>query len=487
MTTKQLFSVKIDTLNQLIRKSLARRHSSRKPYFWTEERMSNLLYQLQLIRLRVERMGVKFLGHGTRRRVMVTACWNFPIYSQTFVYQEITQLIRKGYNVRFLYHKLDSQEHLPQQFSSLWHARRKVIFHISVCNRSLAYFQKKMPEKVETLIGLLCQASGMAPDTLRSNQHFLQSLSFARMVEAFKPDYLHSYFFYEGTLFAFVASYLLNIPRGVSCYADHLLKDYDLKVVPLHLEQCKLVIATSERIKQELVGVVRQTDTDHIIVKPNAINVAQFPTVSRREPENGQPYKIICVSRIEPKKGLLYLVEAVRTLRDRNFNVELHIIGGVDASTSSETYARELEIRIAELKLGEVIHLEGRKSESDIKRLLAISHMFVAPFVEAENGDKDGIPTSLLEAMATGIPVIATDAGSILEVIDDGHDGVIVAQKDSNAITIAIADLINDHKRHELLGKNAARKIRAEFDVTVCESIFHNRLLKILDSEQKVS
>ena len=75
--------------------------------------------------------------------------------------------------------------------------------------------------------------------------------TFARQVESFDAHYLHSYFFYEGALLSFVASYLLDIPRGVSCYADHLLEDYPVKVVRLHIEQSQIVIATSARIKTD--------------------------------------------------------------------------------------------------------------------------------------------------------------------------------------------------------------------------------------------
>jgi glycosyltransferase involved in cell wall biosynthesis len=326
----------------------------------------------------------------------------------------------------------------------------------------------------------------MSSADLRSHYHFLQAFAFTRMVEAYQPDFLHSYFFYEGTLFTFIASFLLNIPRGVSCYADHVLNDYALKVVPLHLKQCSLIIATSQRIKQELLDIVPHADPELILVKPNAVNAAQFPTVTFQEPMNGQPYRLVSVSRIEPKKGLIYLVEAVRLLLDRNLNVELHLIGGVDDSESSKNYAQALAIRIQELKLGGSVHLEGRKFESDIKRFFKISHLFVAPFIETEYGDKDGIPTSLLEAMASGLPVVATDAGSILEVLENGRDGVLVPQRNSQALAFAVADLINDFERRVWLGKNAARKVRARFDVTVCEHIFQDQLTKVAASQRPV-
>ncbi len=482
--TKTTYSGSIGNYKRLLRKVLVQIPNIRMLRDWYKEFVINFLYQFQLIRLRLDRMKAKIIGGRARRRVVATACWNFPIYSQTFVYQELTQLIKNGFDVRFLYSKLTSRDQIPLQFTPLWRARRKLILHPSVCKRDFDYFTRRMPEKIDMLVKVLCQASGMSPQDIRNHYHFLQAFTFTRMVEAYKPDYLHSYFFYEGSLFTLVASFLLDIPRGVSCYADHLLKDYDLKVVPLHLEQCSLIIATSERIKNELISISSKVNQNSIIVKPNAINVKNFPPSRCKDPEPEQPFRLICVCRIEPKKGLLYLVETVRLLLDQNFNVELHHIGGIDNDAVSKAYACDVENRVKELRLDSKIHLEGRKTESDIKGLLAISHVFVAPFVETESGDKDGIPTSLLEAMSTGIPVVATNAGSVPEVIEDGHDGILVPQRDPNALAIAIADLINDSKQRERLGNNAAQKVRLKYDVSVCEHIFHDRLSKLLVSKR---
>src|SRR5207253_8818596 len=200
----------------------------------------------------------------------------------------LTQLLQNGFNVCFLYSQRNPRAYLPSQFARLWHARRKLLLHPSACQRDYAYFMKRMPEKIDRLVDMLCQASGMSAQELRSHHHFLQAFSFTRMVEAYQPDYLHSYFFYEGTLFTLFASYLLDIPRGVSCYADHMLKDYILKVVPLHLATSHIVIATSHRIKQELLDFAPEVDPARIIVKHNPVNVAQFPTVRLANPEQEQ-------------------------------------------------------------------------------------------------------------------------------------------------------------------------------------------------------
>ena len=409
-------------------------------------------------------------------RIVSTACWDFPIYSQTFVYQEQTQLIRQGFGVRFLYSKQNAKRNLPAQFSPLWRSRRRAVLHWRVAQRDYAYYHGKMPERVDALIAMLANASGLAPGDVLENYHVRQAFAFTRMVEAARPDYLHSYFFYEGSLFALCASYLLGIPRGVSCYADHMLNDYAFKLVPLHLEQCAIVIATSARIKRELQRIAPNADPSRILVKPNAINAAAFPVTPRAEPSKGEPFRLVSLSRLEPKKGIHYLMDAVGILRTRGLNVELHVLGAADDSAASRDYARRLETQVDELGLRGVVHLEGRQTETEIKRFFARAHVYIAPFVETEHGDKDGIPTSLLEGMATGLPVVVTDAGSMAEVVEHDRDGLMVPQRDPTSLANALDRLFQDPRERERLGRAGANRVRTEFDVSVCEGAFHERL-----------
>ena len=104
---------------------------------------------------------------------------------------------------------------------------------------------------------------------------------------------------------ALVAGYLLDIPRGVSCYADHLLKDYELKVVPLHMELCSIIIATFDVIKRELLEIAPRTDPSRILVKPNGIDTDCFPVIQRIEPVEGVPFRLVSVCRASNRKKVL--------------------------------------------------------------------------------------------------------------------------------------------------------------------------------------
>jgi colanic acid/amylovoran biosynthesis glycosyltransferase len=438
--------------------------------------LSRFLFALQVLRLRLE--SLLFPG----RRVLATACWAFPIYSQTFVYQELTQLIKAGYRVRFLYGHLDRTTPLAAQFRPLWRARRRLILHPAVCEASLQFFARHFPERFERLIATLCRESAMTREEILGHYHVRQGFAFARLALAYRPDYVHSYFFYEGTLFAMMAAELLDIPRGVSCYADHMLEDYPLKLVPFHLRRCSTLVATSRRIQAELLGLAPGMPPDTIVVKPNAINAAHFPVVKRTDPSDGQPFRLVSVCRIEPKKGLIELVEAVGLLRGRGLLVEAHLIGGVDDSESSRAYDAALRERIAALNLADHIVLAGRRSEAEINECFRASHVFVAPFVETVTGDKDGVPTSLLEGMSSALPVVATDAGSITEVITHEEDGLIVPQKDPRALADAVARLLRDPELRAVLGARAASRVRETFNVSTCEKALHAHLASLLAS-----
>jgi glycosyltransferase involved in cell wall biosynthesis len=452
----------------------------RAPIGITHRLLTAFAQRMSVARLAAERL------LSRRPRVISTACDVFPIYSQTFVYQELTALERQGFDLRFVYSKLDKRDYLQSPFARLWDIKRRLFLNSRLHQRDFTHYRRRMPDRVDRLLELLSESSGLSREALMAHGNVQQAFSFTRMVEAYRPAYLHSYFFYDRSLMALVAGYLLDIPRGISCYADHLLQDYELKVVPLHLELCQLVIATSERIKLELLQLAPRADPSKILVKPNGIDTERFPVMERSDPAAGAPFRLIALCRIEPKKGLLDLVDAVSVLRKRGLNLEAHIVGTADEwSQASRDYKAKLDQRIGQLDLWGKVHLEGRHNLDGILRFLRLADVFVAPFVETETGDKDGIPTALLEGMSTGLPVVATSAGSIPEVIDDGQNGILTAQHDHLALADAIQGLLLDQQRRHDLGHRGADTVRSRYDVRSCEQAFHERVRTLISEHSR--
>ena len=448
------------------------------------ECLLSIAHSVHLSRLRWEALLSRRAPGVPKSRVMTTACFSFPIYSQTFVYREIAELARNDFEVRLVYSELASKETPTGAALTIWPLRRKLILSDGIAARDMRHYKQRMPGRVAELVQLIAESSGLTPTQIEEHRHFQQAFSFTRAAECWKAEYLHSYFFYERTLFALVASHLLGIPRGVSCYADHVLNDYALKLVPVHMRTCAVAVATSVRIKGELETIAR-LPLPHAIVKPNAIDVRQF-TGNRRVPMSpDRPVRIVTVCRIHPKKGLTYLVDAVWRLRDSGLQVVAQIIGEPDSDPASERCFRELQEQIADHRLQTVVLLEGRKNTGEVRDYLSGADIFVSPFIELPNGDKDGIPTALLEAMAAGCPIVTTDAGSMLEVVDHECEGLIVPQRDAEALSKAVLRLVRDRDLSDRLSRHAVARAERQFDSNNAEEIFHAQVRAVLLSRRE--
>ncbi len=442
---------------------------------WLQALVLRTAHELALARLRLEALLAFGRGDQPAPRVVVTACWSFPIYSQTFVQREVMALARAGFAVRFMYARLGRKNELDHACQPLWALKRRVFLHAHTGAADLARFRRCQPAVVEQLIADIAAASGLSRQQVEAHEHFLHACSFARAAKAWRADYLHSYFFYEQSLFALVTARLLDIPRGISCYADHMLDDYALKLVPLHLRSASIMLATSRRIKVELEAI-HGSPLASIVIKVNAVDATSFSVARQRRRQAADGLSLLCVSRIDAKKGIEYLIDSVYQLRLGGFAVEARIVGAADANPAASEYERGLRALVRQLGLTSCVHFIGQCDSRAIAAELARTDVFVAPYVDLPNGDKDGIPTALLEAMAAGCAIVATNAGSISEIIDDGIEGVLVPQRDSGAVAAAVLGLANDRQRAEDLGSRAAERARREFDVAACEHVFHARV-----------
>lgn len=412
------------------------------------------------------------------RRAVVAACWNFPISSQTFVYQEVQGLEWAGFDYRFFCCEAGAREGLPAAFQGVWEKHVVLKSDWEINRDDLAHFVATCPERVDSLLARLGAATGLSREEVLQQSIVMTGFTFARHVQLFGADYLHTYFFYDQSFMGLMAGWLLGIPRGITAYADHMLNDYQFKLVALQIELADVVVATSARIKTELSSLSGGRFDDKIIVKPNGVNTERFPYVpaATRLAEQRQP-ELVSVSRIEPKKGLIHLVDAISLLEQRGVHVRLNLVGGVDQHTpSSAECHRELVARIAELGLGERVILHGPKQQAEFIPIMARSHAFVAPYVEVSSGDKDGIPTAVLEAMSCGLPIVATDAGSITEAVAHDVEALVVPQRDAAALADAIAAILTDRARYVRMSDAARRRATSEFDAHVTERTLHDRI-----------
>ena len=195
-----------------------------------------------------------------------------------------------------------------------------------------------------------------------------------------------------------------------------------------------------------------------IQVLHSGLDCQQFRFKERRGPALGEPVQIISVGRFVEKKGLRYGIQAMALLRKQGLDARYVVIGDGELRT-------DLEKLIDTLQLGDKVTLKGWQRHDEVVTLMDNAHILLAPSITAADGDQEGIPNVVKEAMALGLPVISTDHSGIPELVDDGVSGFLVPEKDPVAIAQRVTQLCARTENWAAIGRSARTKVETEFDI----------------------
>ena len=275
----------------------------------------------------------------------------------------------------------------------------------------------------------------------------------ARLFKALGIDMIHCHG-YKAFVFAFLISKITRIPVVSTCHLWFLKGDPPIKMrIMVKLELffyrfVPLVIAVSEPIKNFLMCTgVRP---HRIKVIGNGVRLQDFQVVDqininrlRRELKiDDEAFVVLNAGRLSPQKSQRTIIDSAKLLKYTGDLVQFLIIGEGELRS-------DLESRITEYDLGDVVKLLGFRS--DIRDLLQISDVFLLPSLD------EGMPISLLEAVASETPVISTMGGDIAKIIHNKKSGIAVAINDSAGIARAILKLKSDPEKSKRLAKSALK------------------------------
>ena len=225
-----------------------------------------------------------------------------------------------------------------------------------------------------------------------------------------------------------------------------------------------LFLPVSASLKKRLIEA--GCDPSRIHIHRSGIDCSRFSLAESRISNDG-PVRLISVARLIEKKGLNYAIEAIAGVRRLGRRVEYTIVG--DGRLRSR-----LEQQVKDLGLTDEVQLIGWRSHDEVVRLLNLSDVLIAPSVTA-NGDQEGIPNALKEAMAMGLPVIGTHHGGITELIDDGVSGFLVPERDVEALVNKLCFFIDHPKDWEEMGRRGSAKVRKNYDI----GMLNDRLVEL--------
>lgn len=270
---------------------------------------------------------------------------------------------------------------------------------------------------------------------------------------------VHAYFAHAPTAVAQAASRRLGVRYGFSAHAKDLRK-----ISPDALRQRGQGAACVVACNTDAAHTLRsQGVLTHLI--PHGVDLRQF----RATPMPATtPLRVLAVGRLVPKKGFDVLVGA---LTDLALPWLLTVVGdGPERGRLDEL----VRVRGA----GERVIFAGSRTHAELPALYAESHVVVVPSVEDAEGDRDGLPNVVLEAMASGRPVVASDIGAIKSAITLGRTGLLVRPGDRAALTRALTRLAERPSLGSELGRLARRRVEQRYDLGLCTARLE-RVLKV--------
>jgi len=216
----------------------------------------------------------------------------------------------------------------------------------------------------------------------------------------------------------------------------------------------KLVLVRSESLRRALVDL--GCDPKKIEIQRTGIPLQEFPFRERAVPKNSE-WRFVQAGRLIEKKGLPVTLRAFEVFVRQYPNATLTIAGEGPFLRELETLARELKIRVS---------FTGFVSQDRLREIYYRSHIFLHPSQTGRDGNQEGIPNSMLEAMATGLPVFATEHGGIPEAIEHGVSGVLVPERDEFALVETLLDAVQDPDLLSRIAQSGAEAVRKNFDLS---------------------
>jgi glycosyltransferase involved in cell wall biosynthesis len=372
----------------------------------------------------------------------------YPRFSETFILNELLELERQGVELHVFSLKRPndgvahadvgrlaaSVTYLPQTLPGLVAAQWRALFQ-------------------QPLLLLRVLARAVRRPRKSSIKHVLQAGVVASALTAGRFDHIHAHFASGATSVARHASLMTGVPYSFTAHAKdiflHTVRPLDIR---RKLKDARFAVTVSDFNVDHLAPLATASRVVRIY---NGLDLDRF---YRNGAQRDNPPLVLAVGRLIEKKGFEDLVRASADLARGGSRFRCSIVG----DGALEGRLRGL---VAELGVGGFVDLAGRLPRERLLELYPRASVFAAPCVVGGDGDRDGLPTVLIEAMALGVPVVATPVTGIPELVEDGVTGLLVPERDQAALAAAIEKLLADEALAQRLTAAARNRVEEYFDL----------------------
>lgn len=388
-------------------------------------------------------------GHALERVVYVVS--QFPSWSETFIVREIQALIEAGVDVRIVSLKPSAETMVQADAAALLDRVHQPPSLPATFGGALLALLRQ-PAQVIGVCTTIVADTWRTPGVLvRSLGTLCRGLCHLPRLRAFDPQFIHAHWSTYPTTAAWALSRLMQRPFGFTCHAHDVFRNQQM--LPRKIREAAVPVTISRHNVDFLNRHVSSEASRRLKVIHCGVDLRQIAWT----PDNRVGDRIVGVGRLSPEKGFHTLVEALATLRDGGTPFTCTVIGEGPARA-------ELEAQIERLDLGSQVALAGAQPQEYVRAQLASATVFTLPCQVAANGSRDGIPVALMEAMASGCPVVSCPVSGVPELIGDDVHGLLAREGDAASLAHALKRLLEDSSLRQRLARAARQRIEVEFD-----------------------
>jgi colanic acid/amylovoran biosynthesis glycosyltransferase len=319
-----------------------------------------------------------------------------------------------------------------------------------------------LPTVLKSLAVRPVRSMELALDSIRHGtfRYFLAGMELAVRLRGTGTRLVHSHFARDASQIAIHTAALLGVPFTVTTHATDIFSPQQPDRVKALLDAADGIHTISEFNREYMADRYGTHLRERITVSVLGLDPSLLP--GRVPAETGEVPVFVCTaSGLVPKKGVEVLLEACRILLDRGQCFTCSVLGS-DAGGERLDFLRK---STGEMGLSRTVTFTGLLSSVETLERVSACTVFVLPSVRAPNGDMDGIPVSLMESMAMGVPSISTRLSGIPELIEDGVSGLLVEPGDPAALAGALELLLADPALAARLGAAGREKVASCFSL----------------------